>query len=87
MALVVSLQDKDTWPLVILRVVLYHHSVCHSCNDIAHKHTILGQRIISRLSFGKRRVVPVCDMLGERLCVLIGNVLSQPEPCLVDSLP
>jgi hypothetical protein len=49
MALVVPLQDKDTWPLVILRVVLYHHSVCHSYNDIAHKNTILGQLIITMI--------------------------------------
>ena len=46
---VIPLQDKDTWSLVILRVVLYHHSVCHSGNDIAHKDIIIDQPIITML--------------------------------------
>ena len=42
MALAVPLQDKNAWSLVIRRVVLYHHSIRHSSNDIAHKDIIFG---------------------------------------------
>jgi len=49
MALAVPLQDKDTWSFVILGVVLYHHSICHSCKNITHKDIILGQLIITMI--------------------------------------
>jgi hypothetical protein len=47
MAMGIPLQDQNAWSLVIRRVVLYHHSICHSCNDISHKDIILGQLIIT----------------------------------------
>jgi len=48
-ALVIPLQDKNAWSLVILRVVLYYHSICHSCNDISHKDIILSQLIVTMI--------------------------------------
>ena len=46
LALVVLLQDKHTWPLVIGRVLFNHSGLPGSSKDIPHKNIICGKLII-----------------------------------------
>jgi len=48
-ALMILLQDEHTRSLVILRIVLYNHSHCYSCKDIAHKNAIFSQLIVAMI--------------------------------------